>query len=179
MILKYSRIPSLMFVGVNLALGIPLTMALCTDSSAIVAGWRYVAWAFVALSAIILVRGVQLLAAPPTVLEITAEGIHLYYQSGTRSFTKEADLLPWQLIEGMQLIKLRTRDNTASWVVELLLNNSPPFDANKRNAVQWSIFGQADPHRFYIDTFTTNTSRDTLFAALESGWHQWQRRNKK
>lgn len=179
MILKYSRIPSIMFVSVSIAIGIPLTMALINNSSAIVGGWRYVACAFVALCALILIRGVQLLVVPPTVLEITSEGIHIYYNSGTRDFTKEADLLPWQLIESMQLIKVRTRDNSANWSVELLLHAPPSFDAKKRNAIQWSIFGQADPNRFYIDTFVLNLSRENLFAALESGWHQWQKRNKK
>lgn len=166
-----------MFVSVSAAIGIPLTMTLINKPTAIVDGWRYVAWAFVALSAIILIRGVLLLVAPPTVLEITSEGIQIYYNSGTRDFTKEADLLPWQLIESMQLIKVRTKDNSANWAVELLLNASPPFDAKKRNAMQWSIFGQADPHRFYIDTFVLNLSRENFLAALKSGWHQWQRRN--
>ena len=71
MILKYSRIPSIMFVSVSVAIGIPLLMTLVNSSSAIVGVWRYVAWAFVALSALILIRGVQLLVAPPSVLEIT------------------------------------------------------------------------------------------------------------
>ena len=179
MILKYSRIPSIIFVSVSAAIGIPLTMTLINNTSVIVGGWRYVAWVFVALSAIILIRGVLLLVAPPTVLEVTSEGIQIYYNSATRDFTKEADLLPWQLIESMQLIKVRTKDNSANWAVELLLNTSPPFDAKKRNAIQWSIFAQADPNRFYIDTFVLNLSRENLFAALTSGWHQWQRRNKK
>ena len=179
MILKYSRIPSLLFVSVSTALGVPLTMALLNSSSGIAGGWRYVAWAFVALSALVLIRGVQLLIAPPTVLEISSEGIHLYYKSGTRGFTKEADLLPWQLIDSMQLIKLRTRDNSSSWVIELTLNAPPAFDIKKRNAIQWSIFAQADPNRFYIDTFIVNRSREDLLAALESSWQQWRRRNKK
>lgn len=176
MIIKYSRIPSLMFVTVSIALGAPLTVTLLNSSSAITGGWRYAAWAFVLLSVLILFRGVQLFVSPPTVLEITPEGIRLYYKSGTRGYSNEADLLSWELIDSMKLIKLRTSDNSYSWAVELLLNAIPPFDTSKRNAIQWSIFEEADPKRFYIDTFVANLSREDLFAAIESSWRKWQHR---
>jgi len=107
------------------------------------------------------------------VLEINSDGIHIYYKFG-RSFTKEADLLPWRLIDKMQLIRVNGKDNSFNWAIELTLTAPTPFDSTKRNAKQSRIFSKTDPNLFYLDTFVLDHPRDKVLAALQSSWRHWQ-----
>ena len=134
MIIKYRRTTSCMFIIVSLAVGVPLISAMARN--AIEPQFTWIAWSFVVISALALLRGILLLLAPPTVLEINPDGIHIYYQYG-RSCTKDADLLPWPLIEKMQMIRVHGKDNSLNWAIELTLAAPPPFDATKRSALQW------------------------------------------
>ena len=160
-----------MFIAVSLAVGVPLVSAL--SKNAIESKFSWIAWSFVCVSIFALLRGIQLLVAPPTVLKINSDGIHIYYKYG-RSFTNDADLLPWQLIEKMQIIRVHGRDNSFNWAIELALAASPRFDTTKRNALQWNITGKSNPNLFYLDTFVLDLPRDKVLAALQSAWHQWQ-----
>lgn len=169
MIIKYSRIPSFLFVAVSLAVGVPLVSALIKN--AIEQKFAWIAWLFVCVSIVVLLRGLRLLLSPPTVLEITPDGIHIYYKYG-RSFTKDADLLPWHLIETMQLIRVRGKDNTLNWAIELALAAPPSFDMTKRNALQWSLTDQYKPDHFYLDTFVLNLPKEKVLAVLQSAWQQ-------
>jgi hypothetical protein len=160
-----------MFIVVSLAVGTPLMLVLAKN--AIEPTFNWIAWIVVFISALTLLRGLQLLVAPPTVLEIYPDGIHIYYKWG-RSFTKNADLLPWRLIEKMQLIRVHSKDNSFNWAIELILSGPPPFDATKRNALQNDILRQSDPNLFYIDTFVLDHPREKVLAALQSSWRHWQ-----
>lgn len=171
MIIKYSRIPSFMFIVVSLAVGTPLLFALAQNT--IEPNYTRIAWAFVFIAALALLRGIKLLLAPPTVLEINSDGIKIYYKYG-RSFTKDADLLPWRLIDKMQLIRVNGKDNSFNWAIELTLTAPTPFDTTKRNAIQSRIFSQTDPHFFYLDTFVLDRPREQMFEALQSSWRHWQ-----
>jgi hypothetical protein len=171
MIIKYSRIPSFMFIVVSLAVGTPLILALAKN--AIEPKYNWIAWTFVFIAALALLRGIKLLMAPPTVLEINTDGIQIYYKFG-RSFTKDADLMPWRLIEKMQLIRVNSKDNSFNWAIELTLSAPPPFDATKRNALQNEILHQSNPNIFYIDTFVLDHPREKVLAALQSSWRHWQ-----
>ncbi|QWV97965.1 hypothetical protein KP005_01315 [Geomonas nitrogeniifigens] len=171
MIIKYSRIPSFMFIAVSLAIGLPLMSALAKN--AIETNYAWIALSIVFASILALLRGIQLLIAPPTVLVLDCEGIHVYYKFG-RSFTKDADLLPWKLIEKMQIIRVHGKDNSFNWAIEILLSAPPCFDTTKRNALQWTITGPSDPNAFYLDTFVLDLSREKALSALQASWHKWQ-----
>lgn len=169
MIIKYSRLPSFLFIAVSLAVGMPLVSALVKN--AVEPRFSWIAWSFVCVSIVVLLRGIQLLVSPPTVLETSPAGIHIYYKYG-RSFTKDADLLPWHLIEKMQLIRVHGKDNSFNWAIELALAAPPPFDMTKRNALQWSLTGQYKPDYFYLDTFVLDLPKEKVLAALQSAWQQ-------
>lgn len=173
MTLKYSRIPSLMFTIVSLAIGVPLITALV--SNGIEPKLEWLAWGFVILAALVLVQGIKLLVAPPTVLEIVPDGIRLYYKFG-RIFSKDADLLPWRIVDKIRLVRSDGRDKSFNWSIELTLGELPAFDMSKRNAK--STILQSDPYLFYIDTFVLSMSRGELLTVFESGWRQWQARSK-
>jgi hypothetical protein len=160
-----------MFIAVSLAVGVPLVLALAKNTIEYKYSW--IAWSLVCVSIIVLLRGIQLLVAPPTVLKIDSDGIHIYYKFG-RSFTKDADVLPWQLIEKMQIIRVHGKDNSFNWAIELTLAASPCFDTTKRNALQWNLTGNSNPNLFYLDTFVLDLPREMALAALQSAWHNWQ-----
>lgn len=170
MIIKYSRISSSFFIVVSLAVGAPLLWAVATN--AIEPKFIWIAWAFVFFASVALLRGLQLLVLPPTILEINSDGIRIYYKWG-RTFTKDADLLPWQLIDKMQLIKVNCKDHTFNWSIELTLTAPPPFDSTKRNARQSRIFGQDDPKLFYLDTFVLDSPKEKVLELLQSSWRHW------
>src|SRR6185369_12108639 len=151
MILRYSRLTSVFFIAVSLGVGIPLTWALSTNPSLSESGLRWVCWAFVSLGALVFVRGVQLLVAPPVVLALTLEGIQIHYNARNGGFTKDSDLLPWRLIDGMQLKSVRGEPRRTMWTIEFALSSPPPFDVDKRDGIRQRSYSQ-DPnlHRFYI-----------------------------
>jgi hypothetical protein len=161
-----------MFIVVSLAFGTPLILALAKN--AIEPKYNWIAWTFVFIAALALLRGIKLLMAPPTVLEINSDGIQIYYKFG-RSFTKDADLLPWRLIDKMQLIRVNSKDNSFNWAIELTLTDPTPFDATKRNAIQSRILSQTDPNLFYLDTFVLDHPREKVLEALQSSWRHWQK----
>lgn len=171
MILKYTRIFSLLFIVVSLSIGAPLMAELAHN--AIKPQYNWIAWTFVIIAAVVLLVGIRLFVAPPTVLKITSDGIQIYYKAG-RSFSKDFDLLPWRLIEKMQMIRLHGRDFSFSWAIELTLTAPVPFDATKRDALQNTILSTVDPNRFYLDTFVLNLPRGDVLDVLQSALQRWQ-----
>jgi len=179
MILRYSRLTAVFFIAVSLGVGIPFTWVLTVNSSLSESGWRWFCWAIVSLGALIFVRGAQLLVAPPTVLALTPEGIHIHFKASNGGFTKDSDLLPWRLIDGAKLTRLQTfRGGHRAWIwtIELALSSPPPFDVRKRDAIQRqeNYSPELNHNRFYIITSGFfDISKEGLLAALESGRHQW------
>jgi hypothetical protein len=166
-----------MFIAASLAVGGPLVSALARN--AIEPRFAWIAWSVACVAILVLLRGVQLGVAPPAVLKIDSDGIHVYYKFG-RSFTRDADLLPWHLIEKMQIIRVHGKDNSFNWAIELALAAPPCFDTTRRNALQWSLTGQfnpdPNPNLFYLDTFVLDIPREKALAAMQSAWQQWQRK---
>jgi hypothetical protein len=177
MILRYSRIPPLLFATISLAIGGPLLLALLGHSPRLTSGTEPIAWIFVVVSAVVLARSLQLLIAPPVVLNLAAEGIHIHYRAGSHNLSKEADLLPWQLIRSMRLIRVYGRAHAFNWAVELELSALPAFDVSKRDALHGSLSRPPGVHLFSLDTFLLDRPRKEVLATLEEKWRQWQRLN--
>lgn len=175
MIFRYSRSTSLFFVAISLIIGLPLAKILTANPLVVDGGGRWLCWGMATLCAMVLVRGVQLLVAPPIVLALTPEGIRIHYNAGNAGYTKYSDLLPWRLIDSMHLTRLHTikRGRKAwFWTVKLALSSPPPFDACKRDPIQpqRGVFPEPGPNVFHIVTSGVfNVSKEALLASLQSG----------
>ena len=170
MTLKYTRIFSSLFIITSLAIGLPLLFGLAQNS--IEPRFVWISWVFLVVSALVLLQGIRLFLAPPTVLEIKPQGIDIYYKFW-RTFSKDADLLPWQIIEKIQLIRNSCRDQSFKWAIEITLSAPPLFDSRKRSAKP-SVF-EPDSKVFYIDTFILDQPREKVLVALQSAWHHWKK----
>lgn len=177
---RYSRSTSLFFVAISLVIGLPLAKILTADPLVVDGGGRWICWGMATLCAMVLVQGVRLLVAPPIVLALTPEGIRIHYNAGNAGYTKNSDLLPWRLIDGMQLARLHTLKRGRKawfWTVKLALSSPPPFDACKRDPIQpqRGFFPEPGPNVFHIVTSGVfNVSKEALLASLQSGLRQWQ-----